>query len=69
MPWEDPRRSGFSPGPGRRSGNLRERTVLPGFCDTHMHLLAYGFSREQVDLKTAAVPWRSWSVAGRTISG
>ncbi len=37
-------------GAGAEVVDLRKRTVLPGFCDTHMHLLAYGFSREQVDL-------------------
>lgn len=37
-------------GNGAEVVDLRGRTVLPGFCDTHMHLLNYGFSREQVDL-------------------
>lgn len=41
---------------GERAGkklDLKKRTVLPGFNDSHMHLLMYGESLESVDLREA----------------
>jgi predicted amidohydrolase YtcJ len=37
-------------GPGTRRMDLGGRTVLPGFCDAHIHLLGYGLSLTQVQL-------------------
>lgn len=33
--------------------DLKGRTMLPGFCDSHMHLLSYGYSLEKVNLYSA----------------
>lgn len=33
--------------------NLDGKTMLPGFCDSHMHLLSYGYSLEKVNLYSA----------------
>lgn len=33
--------------------NLNGRTLLPGFCDGHTHLLSFGYSLEMVDLNNA----------------
>ncbi|SHJ82614.1 hypothetical protein SAMN02745751_03466 [Dethiosulfatibacter aminovorans DSM 17477] len=30
--------------------DLKEKTLLPGFIDTHMHIVGYGFSFEAIDL-------------------
>lgn len=33
--------------------DLDGKTMLPGFCDSHMHLLSYGYSLEKVNLYSA----------------
>ncbi|MFR2966561.1 MAG: amidohydrolase [Anaerovoracaceae bacterium] len=33
--------------------DLKGKTMLPGFCDSHMHLLSYGYSLEKVNLYSA----------------
>lgn len=37
-------------GPGTRLVDLRGRLMLPGFCDSHMHLLSYGYGLEKAAL-------------------
>lgn len=37
-------------GPDTRVVDLEGKLLLPGFCDSHLHLLSYGYSLEKVDL-------------------
>ena len=41
-------------GPDTRRVDLGGRLMLPGFCDSHMHLLSYGYGLEKVALGGAA---------------
>jgi len=43
-------------GRGTRVIDARKRLVLPGFNDAHVHFLSGGFSRAQVDLRSAKSP-------------
>ncbi len=41
---------------GSQVVDLKRRTVVPGFNDSHMHLLSWGMSLDAVDLSTADSP-------------
>ncbi len=46
--------------------NLRGKTVLPGFCDSHIHLLSYGMLLRTLDLsKTRSIEEMNRQVAKR----
>lgn len=40
-------------GPADREVDLHNRYVMPGFVDSHIHLMAYGFALESIDLSGA----------------
>lgn len=43
-------------GPGTRVIDLRGRLATPGLYDAHMHLLPYGITMRQLDVRPAAAP-------------
>ncbi len=43
-------------GGGTQKIDLKGKTVLPGFNDSHLHVLAYGLEKNQVDLSRAGSP-------------